>query len=170
VLGMGGSSLTPEVLNQPIRSDKGLQVHIITRPSRAVAAFDAVSPQPRCASWPPGRHHDRDAGLLATTGISRATRGPSPDKASNASPSPTRAASRPSALRPLPQTFPARPTWEALHRLTYVGLVPAALLRLDISPLLGTLASGRPDPGRQRRQPGARPGCRHGRAGAARPR
>jgi glucose-6-phosphate isomerase len=146
VCGMGGSSLAPEVLGLVYpESDKGLKVHVLdSTDPEAVAAYDeALDPQRtlRIIATKSGGTTETLAFLAHQWDREQHRVGRFPhSKAGNAFVSisdpggPVAAISNSKYFR---ETFlnPAD-VGGRYSALTYVGLVPAALLRLDLEPLL----------------------------------
>jgi glucose-6-phosphate isomerase len=146
VLGMGGSSLAPEVLSLVYPDqDTGLRVHVLdsTHPD-AVAALDAVlDPERtlRIVATKSGSTTETLALLAHHWDVEQRRVGRFPhSKAGNAFVS----ISDPgAALAAIPESGYFRETFlnpadvgGRYSALTYVGLVPAALMRLDLEPLL----------------------------------
>jgi glucose-6-phosphate isomerase len=147
VLGMGGSSLAPEVLDRvfPADSDKGLRLHVLdsTHPE-AVAALDAVTDPERTlriVATKSGTTSETLAFLAHHWAAEERRVGRfGHAKAGNAFVS-ISDPGEPLASIPhhdlFRETFLNPPDVGGRYSaLTYVGLVPAALLRLDLDPLL----------------------------------
>ncbi|MEX1296261.1 MAG: glucose-6-phosphate isomerase [Candidatus Limnocylindrales bacterium] len=146
VCGMGGSSLAPEVLMRVYpESDKGLRVHVLdsTDPA-AVAALDEsldASKTIRVIATKSGSTTETLAFLAHYWALEEGRVGRIPhNKAGNEFVSITDPGA---ALEALPHSNYFRETFlnpadvgGRYSALTYVGLVPAALLRLDLDPLL----------------------------------
>lgn len=146
VLGMGGSSLAPEVLSLVYpESDKGLTVHVLdsTHPEAVAALDDDLDPQVtlRIVATKSGTTTETLAFLAHHWSREEHRVGRFPrSKAGNAFVS----ISDPGgALEAIPHSEHFRETFlnpadvgGRYSALTYVGLVPAALLRLDLDPLL----------------------------------
>ena len=146
VLGMGGSSLAPEVLNDVYpASDKGLTVRVLasTHPEAVAAADATLDPQRtlRIVATKSGtttetlaflaHHWEREQHRVGRFPHSKAGNG----FVSISDPG--------AALEAIPRSGYFRETFlnpadvgGRYSALTYVGLVPAALLRLDLTPLL----------------------------------
>jgi glucose-6-phosphate isomerase len=145
VLGMGGSSLAPEVLSLVYpESDKGLRLHVLdsTHPE-AVAAIDALDPERtiRIVATKSGTTTETLAFLAHFWEREEHRVGRFPrSKAGNGFVS----ISDPGGpLEAIPHSDHFRETFlnpadvgGRYSALTYVGLVPAALLRLDVEALL----------------------------------
>jgi glucose-6-phosphate isomerase len=146
VCGMGGSSLAPEVLAKVYPdSDKGLRVHVLdsTDPA-AVAAFDeALDPAKtiRIIATKSGTTTETQSFLAHYWALEEGRVGRWPhSKAGNEFISIT---DKGDPLKALPHSNYFRETFlnpsdvgGRYSALTYVGLVPAALLQLDLDPLL----------------------------------
>jgi glucose-6-phosphate isomerase len=146
ICGMGGSSLAPEVLAQVYpESDKGLAVHVLdsTDPA-AIAAFDEdLDPARtiRVIATKSGTTTETLAFLAHYWHLEEGRKGRFPhSKAGNEFVSITDAGDALKALRHsnyFRETFLNPPDVGGRYSaLTYVGLVPAALLRLDLEALL----------------------------------
>jgi len=146
VLGMGGSALAPEVLNGVYpESDEGLAVHVLdsTHPEAVAAADATLDPERtlRIVATKSGKTTETLAFLAHHWDREQHRVGRFPhSKAGNAFVS----VSDPGmALEAIPRSEYFRETFldppdigGRYSALTYVGLVPAALLRLDLTPLL----------------------------------
>ncbi len=181
VCGMGGSSLAPEVLTLVYPdSDKGLRVHVLdsTDPG-AVAAYDRTLDPARTLriiATKSGSTTETLAFLAHFWAAEQARVGRFPhSKAGNGFVS----ISDPGhPLEAIPHANYFRETFlnpadvgGRYSALTYVGLVPAALLWLDIDPLLeDARIMAESTRARRRRQPCAGAGGGHGRARARGPR
>jgi glucose-6-phosphate isomerase len=146
VCGMGGSSLAPEVLARVYpESDKGLKVHVLdsTDPA-AVAAYDATldpGKTIRIIATKSGTTTETLAFLSHYWALEEGRVGRFPhNRAGNEFVSITDAGA---PLEALPHSNYFRETFlnpadvgGRYSALTYVGLVPAALLQLDLEPLL----------------------------------
>ena len=147
VCGMGGSSLAPEVLARVCRDPrKACGSHVLdSTDPEAVAATDAATDPDHDALHHRHqvRHDHRDAGvpgpLLGTDAAPGRALPPRARPATASWPSPTRA----TASQAIPHSDLFRETFlnppdvgGRYSALTYVGLVPAALLGLDLDALL----------------------------------
>ena len=167
VAGMGGSSLAPDVLHRTFGVDRGLPrpAHPrLDRPGRRrrrpsttstrsrrsfiVATKSGTTTEPNAFladAWDARRGGARRRSRTTSTTARRASSSRSPTRARASRRSPTTTTSARSSS--------TRPTSAAATRaLTYVGLVPASLIGLDLDALL---ASAQRD---ARRLPRARPG------------
>ncbi len=146
VCGMGGSSLAPEVLTKVYPdSEKGLKVHVLdsTDPAAVQALDDALDPGRtiRIIATKSGTTTETLAFLAHYWALEEGRVGRIPhNRAGNEFVSITDPGA---ALQALPHSNYFRETFlnptdvgGRYSALTYVGLVPAALLRLDLEPLL----------------------------------
>ena len=178
VAGMGGSSLAPDVLHRTFGSTDGyLALRILD--STDPEAVGGRARRPRSVSHARDRReqvgHDRRAQRVPRGGVASRERGRStrssttstrlPAPSSSRSPTRARASRRSRTTTHFREVFLNPPDIGGRYSaLTYVGLVPASLIGLDLDALLASAG------GDARRVPGAGPGRQPGRVARARAR